>query len=243
MAELNARRYFLEVLLPAYREFRESYTAREIGLRVDTRKAGALAQALIGMPEYVYLERKEELPFRSAREYRETLWKSSPSYELVCDVGNAIKHGKVSRTGRLVNGPGCIEERVALIEVLDVTGSYFISRKILLVKTQIGRVAELGSAFNSSLRLWISELRERKVSPEAIEGPTLRLEIYDKADPRGQGEFLVHMLEGEPDGINLTFLTYDVTNGILKLGWRPQGPDFSVDIPFRAVVRTAAGEI
>ena len=159
----SASRNFKEVLIPAFRAFRSYYSKRAIGLGEDTKRASAVAQSLLDLPEHVFLDIKDELPFKTPREYREELWKSSSNYELVCDVANAWKHGKVSRQGRKIVGPAAIMEQLALIEAEDEEGAYVFSRKLVVVELESGEKVELAHALLESANLWASELKARGI--------------------------------------------------------------------------------
>lgn len=89
--------------------------------------------------------------------YRDALAKKHHWFGITQDISNALKHRKLTRAERSLEGFDSLLERWALIRYTDSSGDYFATRKLVIVKLKKVRVfAE--DAIERSLSMWVEEL-------------------------------------------------------------------------------------
>ena len=198
MHDRTARKYFTEVVLPAYFSFVDGYANREIGLSRDTERVSRLADSLLNLPEYVFAESASiSRKHRSKKAYRKSVWLKCPDYELCCDIAIAWKHGAISRQGRRLTGPKDIVECIAIVRNEDDEGIYTWSRKVVELRLAPDDVREVSPVLRNALLFWCNELIRIGTIPQMPSLPILFPALLTRDDLRGSGKMriLAHKLE------------------------------------------------
>ncbi len=162
----DTRHFLYEVVLPAYENFVTQYSIREVGLQRDKRCAADLAEKLLHLPEYAFVELDDpncHAGYTTAYQYRQAIGPLFPPYEIVCDFGNAWKHRKLDRKGKKLADIDDVREAVAHIRYKDGQGYYYASTKLLLARLSDGLDHDLAGYLVASTAMWCHELLTRKL--------------------------------------------------------------------------------
>lgn len=192
---------YVQVAIPAYREFMDSRADRDIGDGRDLLRVVAVADALLNIPDYVMRESAQHASlsqYSGAREYRESFWTKCPSYELLCDVANAHKHRSLTRTGRRIAGISEVQEYVEICRYRDASGEYYRTSRSVMIRSLDGRLHDARRELTAAMRLWATELAQLDVAPPTPEANFEFDEHISRADPRHLEPLRLVGTVGEP---------------------------------------------
>jgi hypothetical protein len=208
---MSPKKFYVDYILPALAAFKKGYRERDVGLGQDIARGADLANLLLSLPEYIFIESTtlaSLIQFKTIRNYRENYaWKSEPCYELTCDFANAWKHRKISRQGKKLSSIADVRESYVICRYRDEGGLYYRGHKIVMLRTNDGRNADLRRVLIASTRFWAKELHRLNLVPQT---PADKFD-YDEYSPRNDslvaGPLRIHGIAGEP--IHLEGICFD----------------------------------
>jgi hypothetical protein len=234
----TARYAYVQTALPAYTSFMERRTDRDIGDGHDLAQVVTTCDALLNLPDYLTREsppRVELAGFNTARAYRESLWPICQSYELVCDVANAYKHRRVTRTGRRIEAIEDVQESCQICRFKDPSGEYYRTAKAVLIKTIDGRFHDARRVLTASMQLWARELVRLNVVPATPDRVFAFSEHIARDDPQYLLPLRAIGTVGEP--FSLQHVTLDYSESLGRLVEVQPGSNFRGKAHFLADIR------
>lgn len=217
---MTPRKLFVEQLLPLLLEFLEGYDTREVGLGNDIRRAANVAGILLNFPEYIYRDEaclSVRSNYESARAYRERhAWVDEPSYEIICDFANAWKHRDISRDRKRLQGMEKVQEAYAICKYSDEDGSYFRTRKLVLLEDADGMEFDIRRIIVAASKYWAKELECLAITPATPVNHFLFSEYISRDDEKQAGPLNVHCLQHEPFRMEPRLLEFDPISKLLN---------------------------
>jgi hypothetical protein len=180
----STRTYFIERVLSSYETFVSYYNGNEFGLRKDTFNAGNIAEALRDIPEHIFAELGSAIGYKKDSDYRRSISDNNRYYKIVCDLGNAIKHKKLTRYSPSFLNLDDVKESMAVVRYTDIIGDYYRTRKYLEVTLSDGSIFEVGGILNKSIICWSNELINLGLIPRMPELPELLPMFIKRKDRR-----------------------------------------------------------
>ena len=200
--DMNARRLFVEQVIPALRKFKDGYLDRQVGLGCDIAKGADLADLLVNLPEYIFRSNVSPvaaLGFSNVRAYREQYgWKQCGNYEIVCDFANSWKHHSITRDGRTMHGIDDVEEAYAMCRYYDEQGAYYCGHKLILLRLVGGGQIDLRRVLISAAKFWADSLNALDFTPAAPSQLFDFGEFTSRHDAERLAPLTLHGIVGEP---------------------------------------------
>lgn len=223
----TARSYFLQVVLPAFREMVDRRRSRATGNGIDLRAVGAAADALLNLPDHLYRNDPkidEIATFSNIKSYRESHWSKCPAYELTCDIANSFKHKELTRQGKTINSKYDLVESCAICQFEDTNGTYRHVIPYVLARTIDEGTCFVQRAIYNAMAYWNSELVRLHVIPTLA--PLNYSELVLRDDPAFAKDFTVFGMAGEYTQIQNIFLVYNYQKLLLE----PPSPGTRINV-------------
>jgi len=219
--------YFHENVLESYMRFLNHLAGAESGFSEDLRNALAAASAVFHL--------REHLP-ESHRPTRAEVAQECPAYDILGDVVNASKHGKLTRSPRHIAGPDCIEEITETTKYRDHAGVYFHSRRRVVVTTLDGREHDLAELLTGAINFWLTKLADLGILPRRPPfQPPFTQEAPSRAQAEAQKQHLL-MRQGVRFRMKERLLEYDYETRTAK-PWHVDKSEYRFWRPCRAELR------
>lgn len=193
----TARKYFVERVIPSYEIFVNYYNSREAGLRKDSFNAGNIAESLRDLPEHLFAEIGATSGFKNAYAFRKSISDINPSYKIVCDLANVIKHKEIDKNNPTFTSLEAIKEFIVIVRYNDLLGKYYRTRKFLEVSLLDGSVYEISDILHTSMILWSKTLITFGIIPAIPKLPELLPKFIKRNDERLKVEICISGIVGE----------------------------------------------
>src|SRR5688572_22773031 len=142
---LEARKYYLENVIPNYRDFIEYRKSNIWGENQLLRRAFIAATSLFHLREYIPA---------AIQPTKSILVQQYPNYGLVGDIANASKHSILKDPNSQILNASQISEQLRYIKFKDDLGDYFVPQLEVYVKLNNGSEHRVINILYDTLSMW-----------------------------------------------------------------------------------------
>lgn len=141
----NARKFYVENVLPSYQDFIEHRESNDWGENQLLRKGIVAATSLFHLREHIPTNIKPS---------KANLKSQYPDYGLIADIANVSKHHELTSDNPQISNASQIYESLRLIEFTDKQGEYVAPQLEVYVKLDNGTEIKLINILYNVMSIW-----------------------------------------------------------------------------------------
>jgi len=146
---VNARKYYVENVLPSYQDFIEHRESNDWGENQLLRKGIVAATSLFHLREHIPT---------NIQPSKANLKSQYPDYRLIADIANVSKHHELTCNNPQISNASQIYESLRLIEFTDKQGEYVVPQLEVYVKLDNGTEIKLINILYNVMSIWLDVL-------------------------------------------------------------------------------------
>ncbi len=222
----NARKFYIESVLPSYDDFIEHRASNDWGENQLLRKGIIAASALFHLREHIPIEIQPS---------KNSLKSRCPDYGIIGDITNVSKHQNISRDNPQITKASQIYENLRLIMFKDEMGTYFAPQLEVYVKLDNGTEIKLINILYTVMSMWrdvldeLNIIKEDQLKPLTVDALISR----DEANIRGAN---MQVREGEDYQFGFRMQKYNYEKNIIE---PMDASEMDVEIQIHQLPKTA----